>query len=178
VNIHRLLYSSYCFLNTNTSIMRQLIRTARTLKAEWWQFCGEAWVRGHRKMSQVLGAFGLLDFTMLPSVLIWRAFWDVLTFYFFNFPNFISGRGRPRIVRSTYTGYPNKVTTIPGLPYTRRDASLWLGQYLRILNRRWGCDWNITKGEKRSVSWLCDVATGVGIVPTRYEMFGEKWYHP
>jgi hypothetical protein len=28
-----------------------------------------AWVRGQRKMSQVLGAFGLLDFTMLRPVL-------------------------------------------------------------------------------------------------------------
>jgi hypothetical protein len=26
------------------------------------------------KMSQVLGAFGLLDFTMLQHVLVWRAF--------------------------------------------------------------------------------------------------------
>ena len=26
--------------------MRQLIQTARTLEAEWWQVCGEAWVRG------------------------------------------------------------------------------------------------------------------------------------
>jgi hypothetical protein len=31
-----------------------------------------AWVRGQRKMSQVLGAFGLLDFTMLQSLLAWR----------------------------------------------------------------------------------------------------------
>jgi hypothetical protein len=33
-----------------------------------------AWVRGHRKMNQVLGAFRLLDFTMLHPVLAWRAF--------------------------------------------------------------------------------------------------------
>jgi hypothetical protein len=78
----------------------------------------------------------------------------------------------------TCTGYSKKVTTIPGLPYTRRDASLELGQYLRILKRRWDFDWRIIKGERRSVSWVRDIATGVGIVPTRYEMFGEKWYHP
>ena len=75
------------FLNANTAITRQLIRTARKLEAEWWQVCGEAWVRGHRKMSQVLGAFGLLDFTMLRPVLAWRAFWNLWTFYFFDFPN-------------------------------------------------------------------------------------------
>jgi hypothetical protein len=31
-------------------------------------------VRGQRKTSQVLGAFGLLDFTMLRPVLAWGAF--------------------------------------------------------------------------------------------------------
>ena len=61
-------------LNTNTATTRQLIRTARALEAEWWQFCGEAWVRGKRKISHVLGAFGLLDFTMLRPVLAWRTF--------------------------------------------------------------------------------------------------------
>jgi predicted secreted Zn-dependent protease len=35
VGIHRLLHSSCSFLNTNTAISRQLIRTARTLEAEW-----------------------------------------------------------------------------------------------------------------------------------------------
>jgi hypothetical protein len=33
-----------------------------------------AWVRGQKKMSQVLGAFELLDFTVLRPVLAWRAF--------------------------------------------------------------------------------------------------------
>ena len=62
------------FLNKNTAITRQLIRTARALEAEWRQVCGEAWVRGQREMRQVLGAFGLLDFAMLGPVLAWRAF--------------------------------------------------------------------------------------------------------
>jgi len=46
----------------------KVIRTTRTVEAEWWNVCGEARVRGKRK-SQVLGAFGLLDFTMLRPVL-------------------------------------------------------------------------------------------------------------
>jgi len=66
------------------AITRQLIRTARTLEAEWWQACGETWVRGQRKMNQVLGAFGLLDFTMLRPFLAWHAFWNLRTVYFFN----------------------------------------------------------------------------------------------
>ena len=65
-----------------------VIQTARTLEAEWWQVCGEACVWGKGKMSQVLGAFGLLDFTMLWPVLAWRAFLNLRTVYFFNFPNF------------------------------------------------------------------------------------------
>jgi len=74
VGIHRLRHSSCGFLNTNTVITRQLVGTARTLEAEWWQVCGEAWVRGQRKMTQALGAFGLLYFTILRPVLVWRAF--------------------------------------------------------------------------------------------------------
>jgi hypothetical protein len=33
-----------------------------------------AWVGGQRKMSEVLGSFGLLDFTILQPVLAWWAF--------------------------------------------------------------------------------------------------------
>jgi hypothetical protein len=42
---------------------------------------------GQRKMSQVLGASGLLDFTMLQSVLAWRAFetYEPFVFLIFNF---------------------------------------------------------------------------------------------
>jgi hypothetical protein len=73
----------------NTAITRQLIRTARTLEAEWWQVCGEAWLRVQRKMSHVLGAFGLLGFTTLRPVLAWRVFLNLWNVYFFNFPNFV-----------------------------------------------------------------------------------------
>jgi hypothetical protein len=44
------------------------------LEAEGWQVCWEAWVWGQRKMSQVLGGFGLLDFTMLQLLLPWHNF--------------------------------------------------------------------------------------------------------
>ena len=94
MGIHRLLYSSFCFLNINTATTRQLIRTARTLEAEWWQVCGKAWVQGQREMSQILGAFGLLDFTVLRPA--WRAFLNLGNVYFFNFPFFFraaSNRG-------------------------------------------------------------------------------------
>jgi len=62
------------FVNTKTAITRQQIQTARTLEAEWAQVCREVWVRGQREMSQVLGTFVLLDFTMLWPILAWHAF--------------------------------------------------------------------------------------------------------
>jgi len=101
VGIQWLLHSSCCFLNTNTAITRQLIQTARTLEAEWWQVCAEAWLRGQTKISHVLGAFGLLDFTTLWPVLDWRAFWKLWTIYFFKFPNFIQAA-----VSRRYGGQP------------------------------------------------------------------------
>jgi hypothetical protein len=63
----------------------------------------KAWVRGQRK-SQVLGAFGLLCVTMLRPVLAWRAFGNLWTVYFFNFPIFFSGRGKPRILNQWIRG--------------------------------------------------------------------------
>jgi len=84
----------FCFLNTNTAIIRQLIWIAGMLEADWWQVCGEAWVRGQRKMSQVLGVFGLLDFTMLRPILDWRAFWNLWTIYFFGISKFFLGCGQ------------------------------------------------------------------------------------
>ena len=48
-------------------------------------------------MGQVLGAFGVLDFTLLPPILAWCAFWNLWTVYFFNFPNYFSGRVKPRM---------------------------------------------------------------------------------
>jgi hypothetical protein len=66
-----------------------------------------AWVRGQRKTSQVLGAFGLLDFTMLRPVLAWRTFWDLWAVYFFNFQIF-SGRGKPRILNQWIRGHDCK----------------------------------------------------------------------
>jgi hypothetical protein len=43
--------------------------------------CVKYWVR-----------LGLLDFTMLRPVLAWRAFWNLWTIYFFNFPFFFGPR--------------------------------------------------------------------------------------
>jgi hypothetical protein len=91
------------FLNTNTAITWQLIQTGRTLEEEWWQVCGEAWVWGQRKISQVLGMCVLLHFTILWPVLAWRTFWNLWSIYFFNFPNFFSGRSELKITETKDT---------------------------------------------------------------------------
>jgi hypothetical protein len=54
-------------------------------------------------MSQVWGAFGLLDFTVLWHILAWRAFWYLRTVYFFNFQIFFSGYGKPQITENEDT---------------------------------------------------------------------------
>jgi len=101
------------FLNTNTAITWQLIRTARTLEAEWWQVWGEVWVRRQREMSQVVGAFPLLYFTMVGPVLALRAFWNLWTVYFFNFPIFFRaavncGYGSPSVHSISFRRYISK----------------------------------------------------------------------
>lgn len=53
-------------------------------------------------MRQVLAVFGLLNFTMLQLVLAWRPFWKLWIIYFFNFSNFFSGCGKPRITNCGY----------------------------------------------------------------------------
>jgi hypothetical protein len=102
VGIHWLLHSSCCFLNTNTAITWQPIRTARTLQAEWWQGSGEVWVRGGRKRSQGLGAFGLLHFTMLLPLLLGTRFLTYEPYISLIF-HFFSGRGQPWITETANT---------------------------------------------------------------------------
>jgi hypothetical protein len=60
-------------------------------------------VQGQEKKSQVLGAFWLMDFTMLRPVLAWRAFWNLWTVYLFNIPIYNSGCGEPRITETVDT---------------------------------------------------------------------------
>ena len=83
MGIHQILHSSCWFLNINTAIMRRLIRTARTLEAEWWQVCREAWVRGQRKMS-----LGCWISPCYGPFSLGGAFWNLWTIYFFNFSIF------------------------------------------------------------------------------------------
>jgi hypothetical protein len=85
-------------------------------------------------MSQVLGAFGLLDFTMLWPVLTWQEFWNLWTIYFFNFPIFfraavnrsywISGCGGVPVFYSSRLE-PHSVSSTTGQP-TSNELKLHL----------------------------------------------------
>jgi hypothetical protein len=55
-------------------------------------------------MSQVLGVFGLLDFTMLRPVLAWRTFEPYEQFISLIFKFFL-GRGKPRILTQQIRGH-------------------------------------------------------------------------
>jgi hypothetical protein len=59
-------------------------------------------VRGQRKMSQVLGAFGLLDFTMLRPFPLGGRFESSEPFIYLVL-KFFSGRGKPRITETADT---------------------------------------------------------------------------
>jgi hypothetical protein len=61
-----------------------------------------AWVRGQRKMGQVLGAFGLLDFTTLRPVLAWGRVLKLMKRLFLYF-SFFSARDKPRITETADT---------------------------------------------------------------------------
>jgi hypothetical protein len=61
-------------MNTNTAVTQKLMRTARTIETERRHALRGSVSMVEGKMSQVLGEFGLLDFTMLRPVLDWRAF--------------------------------------------------------------------------------------------------------
>jgi hypothetical protein len=93
--------------------------------------------RGQRRMSQVLGAFGLLDFTMLRPVLAWRTFWNLRTVYFFNFPFFFRAavnRGwlKPRILNQQIRGH-NCTFEMSGANHTLTQGHMLADESLAIL---------------------------------------------
>jgi hypothetical protein len=76
-------------MNTNTAISRQLMRTARKLEAEWRsagkrEYVGKGrWVKYWAHLDRWIST--------------WRAFWNLWTIYFFNFPKY----GGPRLTAVT-----------------------------------------------------------------------------
>ena len=86
--IHRLLHSSFFFLNTTTAITWQLIRTARTLEAEWWQVSGECVGTGTKENESSTGRVWAAGFHHFTARSAWRAFGNLWIVYFFNFPKF------------------------------------------------------------------------------------------
>jgi len=164
VGIHWLLHSSCCFLNTNTAIMRRLIWTARTLEAEWWQVCREAWVQGQRKMSKYWAHLGCwISPCYCPFSLVVR-FETYEPFISLIFQVF-SGHGKLQTTETTDTG----VRKILNLHCTCRT---WISSTVCIIisgARQWihstiiwcfKCCWRRIKWAKaisntRSMTWGC-----------------------
>jgi hypothetical protein len=82
-----------CFLSL--SLVRMKVRDSGVL----------AWVRGQRKMSQVLGVFGLLDFTCYGPFALGARFETYETFISLIFLIFFLGRGKPRILNQWIRGH-------------------------------------------------------------------------
>ena len=99
VGIHRLLHSSCCVLHTNTAITRQLIRTARTLEAEWlaslWGGAGTG-TKGDESSTGRVWAAGFHHGTARSRLARVLKLVNRLVLYFSKF--FFRGRGEPRIL--------------------------------------------------------------------------------
>ena len=99
VGIHWLLHSSCCYLNTNTVITQQLFQKARTLEAEWWQVCREAWVRGQRNESST-GRVWAAGFHHVMACSCLACILNLMNHLFLPFPKFFSGHSKPQIQKS------------------------------------------------------------------------------
>jgi hypothetical protein len=111
-------------------------------------------------MSQVLVAFGLLDFNVLRPVLAWRAFWNLWTVYLFNF--LYSGRGEPRILNQWIRGhtriwlfppYEPNLCQISGA-HGRIDATVFWDAKPELWYWRFGESFGINRQDKRVSMFL------------------------
>jgi len=79
--------------------MQQLIRTARTLEAEWWKFVGKCRYRDKGRWVKYLAHLGCW---ISPYYSPFSAcVWNLWTTYFFNFPNFLGDRVKLQITENT-----------------------------------------------------------------------------
>jgi hypothetical protein len=76
-------------------------------------------------MSQVLGTFGLLDFTMLWALLSWHAFLKRMNHLFLQFSNFFSGCGKPRITETAGVGGQMYL-------YVKKSYLRWLQYFIEV----------------------------------------------
>jgi hypothetical protein len=117
-----------------------------------------AWVRGQRKMSEVLGAFGLPYVTMFRPVLASHAFSNLWIIHLFKFPIFF-GHSKPRILNQWIRGhdYVYQVTlywidkprlisvpylhhqSIPDYKFTYASSTKW--QYRTRINKQYSSEY-------------------------------------
>jgi hypothetical protein len=91
------------FLNTNTAITRQLMRTARMLEAEWRLVLPGSVSTGAKEDESSTGRVWAAGFHHVTARSLLARVSKIMNLYFFNFQCF-SGRGKPRITESVDTG--------------------------------------------------------------------------
>jgi hypothetical protein len=133
----------------------------------WWEL-------GQRRMSQVLGALELLNFTMLWPVLAWHSFWNLWTVCFFTYPVFLG-------LRQTADDW-NRVYWIGGYGGTTVQFSCSLCGYERwsftLKNGNWWffiiMSWGYLDMKLERNKWqecgerYADVMRGIAICFTKY----------
>jgi hypothetical protein len=114
-------FTVYCTLHcTFTVYSLSLIRT----KVRDFDVWARVW--GQRKMSQVLGLFGLLEFAMFQPILAWHAFWDLRTI---------------SLIFQVFLGCSKLQIT-----ETMHTQSVYMGAWLYTLNILSAFSWNIEEG--------------------------------
>jgi len=83
----------FYFLNINTAITRQLIRTARTLEAEWWQVCGGSVGTGTKEDESSTGHSWAAGFHHITDRSRLARVFKLEPFMSLNFQIFFSDRG-------------------------------------------------------------------------------------
>jgi hypothetical protein len=91
-------------MNTNTAISRQLMRTARTLQAEWRQVLRGSVSTGAKEDELSTGRLRAAEFRHVGPFSFDTRFEIYEPFIFFNFHIF-SGRDKPRIMNQWIWGH-------------------------------------------------------------------------
>jgi hypothetical protein len=85
------------FLNTNNPITRELMRTARTLEAEWGQVLWGSVNTGAKEAESSTGHVWAAGFHQVTARSPLAGVLKLMNRLFLEFSNFLSDRGEPRI---------------------------------------------------------------------------------
>jgi hypothetical protein len=135
-------------------------------------------------MSQVLGAFGLMDFSMLRPVLAWRVFWNLWTDYFFNFHFFSRAAVNRGLLKSPIwiSRYGGTTIYIFTLPWKVSFPHSWQLIVLSVLRSTYTVEMNTASTSPTITVNLCgllgDEKLLVKVIQCfvmRYDAFGRQF---